>query len=352
MTVLIASDWPTADSSGALLPLHYVLKERPNAVRLMVARRCEPGLLDRALPKGLRGTWTRRARAAAWDSLRRGGPELIVAHRLHTAVQVPRELRSTSRLIVQDVISPKIALTSRVHSTLGHAQRTRYLFLEKIIYRQFGELVVVSKPEARSLMALGVPPSKIRVVPNGVDIPVSVWQPPQRSLMKALYFGRLDSTRNQEAINLASAILAGVRGRSGLDVSLVVVGRGQAPKRLASLDNVEIVGEVEDLLGVARQCDFMLNPQTPAAGVKNSVLACMALGMPCIVSAAVAEGLGLAGSDALAISDDAVGYGSRIARLLEAPSEAVRMGEAARALASSRFSWSAYADAVTSPLVA
>jgi sugar transferase (PEP-CTERM/EpsH1 system associated) len=144
---------------------------------------------------------------------------------------------------------------------------------------------------------VGIPPDKIEVLMNGVDVerfsPAAVARraalpqiPGDAVVVGAV--GRLDPVKGHDVLIDAVARLTAAGEGS---VHLVIVGEGPERTRLAAqlrgaalAARVHLVGERGDVPALLRACDVFCLPSL-AEGISNTVLEAMATGLPVVATA-------------------------------------------------------------------
>ncbi len=214
---------------------------------------------------------------------------------------------------------------------------------EREIASRVSASLFVSEAEA-ALFRDGGAQGRVLAVENGID---SVKFDPalnaaiSRSSAEGLivFTGQMDYRPNIDAVTwFARDILPLIcRYRP---VQFAIVGRAptQDVKALAS-DHVTVTGAVDDVRGWLAAADVCVAPLKLARGIQNKVLEAMAMARPVVASAAAAEGIDHAGT--IRVAETAAAFAAEVIALLEAPEDAARLGEAARAQVIHRYGWDA-----------
>jgi len=214
-----------------------------------------------------------------------------------------------------------------------------------LLYRGV-DTVAVSRSTAEDLVARGLEPGKITVIPNGVDLERYTPDPEDRRLPQptVLYLGRL---KRYKRVDLIMRAIARLRDR-GFDARLIVAGQGDyadALRRLRSElgieDRVEMPGFVSDEEKIRLFREVWVHALTsPKEGWGITNLEAAACGTPTVAS----DSPGLRDSVVdgetgfLVPHGDVDALADRLHRLLSDDDLRRRMGRQARSFAE-RFSW-------------
>lgn len=214
-----------------------------------------------------------------------------------------------------------------------HHLEPRWARVELALLRAADAVVAVSEHARARLVAGGVEPGRIHVVPNGVAAPAGrdpwpeAW--PDGPGLRALYLGRLEARKRPE-VAVAAAEAAGAR--------LVLAGNG--PLRAALAGRARCLGRVSerDKWRLLDAADVLVFPSR-LEGFGIVAAEAQARGVPVIAAAgsAVAEVVD-DGETGLLVDQDWAGA----LRVLADPRRRAAMREAAAARAG-RFSWDAAA---------
>ena len=118
----------------------------------------------------------------------------------------------------------------------------------------------------------------------------------------------------------------------GMDPREEVLALGQLP-------GVRIVGAVPDMRTHVAQAEVFVCPLRWGAGVKNKILAALAMGKAVVATRMSIEGIDLIDGEHVLLADEPAAFAAHVLALMDDPERARRLGEAGRALVSRRYSW-------------
>lgn len=246
---------------------------------------------------------------------------------------------------------------------LAHAGLARRI--EETLVRTADLVVVVSRPLADELVALGVPEGRILVNPNGVDTdrysPEVDGAPVRRRLglegMRVVGFiGSFGRWHGAEVLAEAFGLLVERDPRWRRSARLLMIGDGPTmPAVVAALER-RGARELAVLTGIVPQadgpahlaaCDVLVAPHVPNAdgspffGSPTKLFEYMAMGKGIVASDLdqLGEVLRDGESGLLVTPKDPAALAEATRRLLDDPPLAARLGAAARAAAVGRHSW-------------
>lgn len=215
--------------------------------------------------------------------------------------------------------------------------------LQRHAYR-FAHAVVANSSAARAqLEREGVPPGRIRTIPNGVSIERFSPGPGGRAVRRLVTVANLRREKAHEVLLQAAALLA----PSHPELRYVIAGDGPRAAELRNLASalgiagqVDFLGHVEDVGALLRHADGFVLPSLSEA-FPNAAIEAMAAGLP-VVASAVGGLLDLIDSGRTGLlvpAGDPAAVAAAIAALAADPSHASRMGAAARAEVAGRYSF-------------
>ncbi|MXW40519.1 MAG: glycosyltransferase family 4 protein [Synechococcus sp. SB0668_bin_15] len=270
-----------------------------------------------------------------------GLPEVALPYLLRSQIytipspQAARDLRHALQRLQPDLVHASLTLSpldfrlpeicqqlglplvATFHSPFNARQRSATAATMRQFYKlyapalaRYSSVVVFSELQAQELTRLGVPQSRLAVIPNGIDS--QAWCPGPGAMPTVfqgkrlfLYMGRLAPEKNVEALLKAWRI---IRPEGCL---LAVVGDGplRASLPLASDDGTiywwGYEQRPEQRLNLLRNAEVFVLPSL-VEGLSLALLEAMAVGTACVATDAGAHGEVLAGGAGIVLSTDNV----------------------------------------------
>lgn len=277
---------------------------------------------------------------------------LRAAHFARTLGGLPRVLDAVDcitdlRRQLMDV--PGAGLGARLLSAEEWIKLRRY---EPRVLNSFPLVAVTTPADADALVALGVTPARLTVIPNGVDTdaeaPRLAAAPGDIVRWDLLFAGRMRYAPNDDAARfLLNEILPRLDALTPPDrpratVCIAGSGPGAELRRAAARwgERVTITGYVDDLRPYRAASRIALCPLRAGVGMQNKALEAMAAGLPVVATPLVARALtGAEASGALRTAPDAAGLARAVADWLADPAGAAQAGRAGRAFVRARYRW-------------
>jgi sugar transferase (PEP-CTERM/EpsH1 system associated) len=230
-----------------------------------------------------------------WSALRKLKPDLVQTYNIGALDAAPIARFAGVRRVVhaehgRDAADPR-------------GQSRKYRLLRRRLQPFIARYVAVSRDLQTWLaVSVGIEPSKIAYIPNGVDVTrftAVLGRRSDRPLLGAFVpagtlvigtVGRLDAVKDQAGLVCALRILCDADPERGVQLRLVIIGEGSEHRNLeqqiARLDltgQVRLLGNREDVPALLTECDvFALS--SLAEGMPLTVLEAMASGLPVVAT--------------------------------------------------------------------
>lgn len=156
-----------------------------------------------------------------------------------------------------------------------------------------------------------------------------------------LFTGQMDYQPNVQAVqsfsnNAMPAIL-----EEFPDARFAIVGRTptDAVTRLDQTNGTLVIGAVDDIRSWIMAADVVVAPLRIARGIQNKVLEAMAMAKPVVASQCAAAGIEANSGEHFLIAGSVEAEAHLVCELLRCPQRAKRLGEQARRLIRSHYSW-------------
>ena len=163
---------------------------------------------------------------------------------------------------------------------------------ELTTYRKADEIWLVTEDE-RKILQTEIPDCLTRLIPILSDNPSAPVE--LRTEHNLLFVGNFNHPPNIDAAKRAATITAALRARTGLDITLYLVGSNPPPdvRALATTPSIEVTGYVPDLTPYIASSSAFLAPLTYGAGIKGKILEAVDAGLPIYTTPIGNEGINL-----------------------------------------------------------
>jgi len=207
-------------------------------------------------------------------------------------------------------------------------------------YVELADHVLTVSENDRAFFLQYIDPSRISVIPTGVD--TEYFQPfPEPGQPDTMAFtGTMDWMPNEDGVvYFVDKILPLIR-REIPDAAFWAVGR-RPPRRIQALAsaNVVVTGAVDDIrpyLGKAAVC---VVPLRSGSGTRIKIFEAMAMGKAVVSTTMGAEGLPVRHGENIVLADDPADFASQVVQLLRDPQRRAQLGRAARQLVEENYGW-------------
>jgi polysaccharide biosynthesis protein PslH len=281
-------------------------------------------------------------------------PDIIICDFVFAAEPIPWESPIVKLLFTHNVEASiweqHYRLTKNpVWRWVAHREFRAMERYERTYLNRADHVLAVSEQD-RNAFSKFVDPSRITVIPTGVDVdyfrPSSELEQTPNSLV---FSGAMDWMPNEDGIlYFIHEILPLIR-REIPEISLCVVGRDPSRKLrdlAASLPSIQVTGRVEDIRPFVRRSAVYVVPLRIGGGTRLKIFEAMAMGKSIVSTTIGAEGLPINPGKDVLIADQPQEFADATVALLKDPSRRTEMGRAARELVGTRFSW----ESIVQPL--
>jgi len=232
-----------------------------------------------------------------------------------------------------------------------------YLEMRSIARRErslarFCDLIITNSTVDEAVIRRLAPASRTMTITNGVD--TEYFAPAGHSVDRPtlVFTGVMDYGPNEDAVvYFCEEILPLIR-RVLPDVEFWVVGADPTPRvrELARAPGIHVTGRVDDVRPYVQSAAVFVCPLRAGAGMKNKILAAMAMRRPVVATSLSLEGIEARPDEHVLMADGAEAFALAALRLLREPSLWQRLADQAYALVMERYSWSARGELLDASL--
>jgi polysaccharide biosynthesis protein PslH len=207
----------------------------------------------------------------------------------------------------------------------------------------FDTHLVVSTLDGERLKAI-CPGVSTSVVANGVDVDYFTpgAAPPERGHL--VMVSGMNWFPNRDAVLYFIGSIWPALSAARSDVKLTIVGADppEAVTQLAARDpRVTVTGWVDDVRPFMERAQVYLCPMRDGGGTRLKILDALSMGKAIVATTMALEGIDVAPERDVLVADDPAQFVAQVARLVDDPERAQRLGERGREFAVQHFSWAA-----------
>jgi sugar transferase (PEP-CTERM/EpsH1 system associated) len=223
---------------------------------------------------------------------------------------------------------------------------------ERTLSRWFSTIITNSPVDEAYFKSVACGASTL-TIGNGVD--TAFFSPAETpgDKRRLLFTGVMDYRPNEDAaIHFAENILPLIQRRQP-EAQFWVVGKDPTA-RVRQLDErpgVHVTGAVPDVRPYLEQAGIFVCPLRYGTGVKNKLLAALAMQKPVVATQRSLDGLELRPNEHLLVADEPAEFAAKVVALMEDPGEARRLAASGREFVASRYSWESSARALEAVLL-
>ncbi len=276
--------------------------------------------------------------------IERNTPDLVFVDRL-PAAQYVLDLKSIPRVVdAHDAAS--LNFRRRVGYAVSHYDKLR-LLLESHSIRRFEvttartvDAYLVNSPIDKQFVEASHRNVKVWCIPNGVDTEYFAPNAQLPDEHTIVFTGVMSYSPNRDAARfLCTEILPRVKAViPQVQVQLVGSNPSADVQTLAG-NGVTVTGTVPDIRPYVHRAAVYVSPLRFGTGVKNKILAALAMGKAIVATSESCSGLDVVPGKHLLVADNPREFAAHILALLKDPGERCRLGNAGKNLVVERYRW-------------
>jgi sugar transferase (PEP-CTERM/EpsH1 system associated) len=291
-----------------------------------------------------------------------------VRRRLHALLKeesydvIVCDFMAAAGVIPWELPTPKVLFTHNVEATIWRRhyevatnpiwkaislREWRKMDAAELRYLRLADRVLAVSEMDRDAFAHFVDPSKLTVIPTGVNVdyfqPMLVEEIPN----SLVFTGSMDWLPNEDAIlYFADAILPLIKQQYP-EISLEVVGRSPSRKLQAlakKVKSIRLTGWVNDIRPFVARGSTCIVPLRIGGGTRLKIFEAMAMAKAIVSTSVGAEGLPVQSGQNILLADTPEDFADAVISLLKDSNERRRVGNGGRTLVQENYSWPKVAE--------
>jgi len=207
-------------------------------------------------------------------------------------------------------------------------------------YVELADHVLAVSENDRAFFLQYVDPSRVSVIPTGVDTEYFQPSPDPEQPDTMAFTGTMDWMPNEDGVAYFTGKILPLIRQDAPNAAFWVVGR-RPPRRIQALAsaNIVVTGAVDDIrpyLGKAAVC---VVPLRSGSGTRIKIFEAMAMGKAVVSTTMGAEGLPVHHGENIILADDPADFARQVVQLLRDPQRRAQLGQAARQLVEEHYGW-------------
>jgi sugar transferase (PEP-CTERM/EpsH1 system associated) len=214
--------------------------------------------------------------------------------------------------------------------------------IEGRLGRIFDLIVTNSNVDEQVIRGLSTKP-KLLTISNGVDMEYFAADSILPEADKLVFTGVMGYAPNEDAaMYFAKDIFPLVKAKRP-EVKFWIVGNNPSErvKALTAIAGIHVTGKVDDIRPYLRSAAVFVCPLRVGSGVKNKILAAMAMQKAIVATSMSIEGLDLADDREILLADEPQAFAEKVVRLLTDQKAAQQLGSNGLARVRGQYSWAA-----------
>jgi len=214
--------------------------------------------------------------------------------------------------------------------------------IEGRLGRTFDLIVTNSTVDEQVIRGLSTKPKTLTIT-NGVDMEYFAPDSILPEADKLVFTGVMGYGPNEDAaLHFVEDIFPLVKAKRP-QVQFWIVGSGPSErvKALTRISGVHVTGKVDDIRPYVRSAAVFVCPLRVGSGVKNKILAAMAMQKATVATSMSIDGLDLADGREVSLADEPQAFAEKVVRLLTDQKAAQQLGINGLARVQGQYSWAA-----------
>jgi glycosyltransferase involved in cell wall biosynthesis len=254
------------------------------------------------------------------------------------------DLHDSMTLLCQRMLNTERGWQKRVSTYLG---LVRVRWLEERLGKIFDLIITNSTVDEQLIRQLSTK-SKTLTITNGVDMEYFTPNSSHLEPDKIVFTGVMGYAPNEDAAAYFAEYIFPLVKAKRPQAQFWIVGSepSERVKALTRIPGIHVTGKVDDVRPYVRSATVFVCPLRLGSGVKNKILAAMAMEKAMVVTPLSIDGLDVADEREVLLASDPLAFADKVIRLLTDEQEARRLGTNGLACARRNYSWSAMGKAL------
>jgi glycosyltransferase involved in cell wall biosynthesis len=205
---------------------------------------------------------------------------------------------------------------------------------------ELADHVVAVSENDRAFFLQYVEPSRVSVIPTGVDTEYFQPSPEPEQPDTMVFTGTMDWMPNEDGVAYFVDKIFPLIRREIPDAVFWAVGR-RPPRRIQALasGSVVVTGAVDDIRPYLGKAALCVVPLRSGSGTRIKIFEAMAMGKAVISTTMGAEGLPVRRGENIILADDPADFTRQVVQLMRDPQRRAELGRAARRLVEENYGW-------------
>jgi len=249
------------------------------------------------------------------------------------------DLHDSMTLLCRRMLDAERGWSKRLSAYLGLISAKR---LEGKLGRTCDLIITNSTVDEQVIRELS-PKSKTLTITNGVDMEYFAPDSTSQEADRIVFTGVMGYAPNEDAaLHFVEDIFPLVKAKRP-EVQFWIVGSepSERVKALTRISGIHVTGKVDDVRPYVRSATVFVCPLRVGSGVKNKILAAMAMQKATVATSMSIDGLDLADNREVLLADDPQDFAEKVVRLLTDQKAAQQLGINGLARVRGQYSWAA-----------